>query len=242
MLQLNPAFEPGGYVEDLVGEGMLDQQCARIFRAGKTQESPEGSRLLFHKHQADAIQRRRVGAPLRPDRPARDRARASPTWCLSWTHVLRDGARDGRIKAIVVYPMNALANSQLGELQKFLRHGFAAGQEPVTFRRYTGQESEEERTEILANPPDILLTNYVMLEYLLTRPYDRKLIRSALGLRFLVLDELHTYRGRQGCGCRSACAPRARRMQGRGAASRRNIRDACRPRHIRGATPASRHR
>ena len=52
---------------------------------------------------------------------------------------------------------------------------------------------------ILADPPDILLTNYVMLELVLTRPDERAhLIRAAKGLRFLVLDELHTYRGRQG--------------------------------------------
>ncbi len=51
----------------------------------------------------------------------------------------------------------------------------------------------------MANPPDILLTNYVMLELILTRPKEQKsLVSNAQGLRFLVLDELHTYRGRQG--------------------------------------------
>ena len=71
--------------------------------------------------------------------------------------------------------------------------------QPVTFARYTGQESSDERRAILADPPDILLTNYVMLELVLTRPDERAhLIRAAQGLRFLVLDELHTYRGRQG--------------------------------------------
>ena len=101
------------------------------------------------------------------------------------------------IKAIVVYPMNALANSQLRELQKFLTIGYPEGP-PVTFDRYTGQESAEDRARIIANPPDILLTNYVMLELVLTRPRDRGLIDAARGLWFLVLDELHTYRGRQG--------------------------------------------
>ena len=101
------------------------------------------------------------------------------------------------IKAIVVYPMNALANSQLRELQKFLTIGYPEGP-PVTFDRYTGQESAEDRARIIANPPDILLTNYVMLELVLTRPRDRGLIEAAQGLWFLVLDELHTYRGRQG--------------------------------------------
>jgi hypothetical protein len=101
------------------------------------------------------------------------------------------------IKAIIVYPMNALANSQRRELEKFLTIGYPGGP-PVTFARYTGQESAEDRARIIANPPDILLTNYVMLELILTRPRDRALVEAANGLSFLVLDELHTYRGRQG--------------------------------------------
>jgi ATP-dependent helicase YprA (DUF1998 family) len=112
-------------------------------------------------------------------------------------HVLRHGSGRG-LQAIVVYPMNALANSQLGELQKFLQLGYPDGKGPVTFARYTGQERDEERNAIVAKPPDILLTNYVMLELILTRVYEKQLVKAAQGLRFLVLDELHTYRGRQG--------------------------------------------
>ena len=82
------------------------------------------------------------------------------------------------------------------ELGKFL--GLAKEGRPVTFERYTGQVSDEERESIINNPPDILLTNYVMLELLMTRPLERRLIERARGLRFVVLDELHTYRGRQG--------------------------------------------
>src|SRR5262249_41421549 len=78
------------------------------------------------------------------------------------------------------------------------RHGYPDGRGPVTFASYTGQEDDARRREIWANPPDILLTNYVMLELILTRPDEAPLIRSAQGLQFLVLDELHTYRGRQG--------------------------------------------
>jgi ATP-dependent helicase YprA (DUF1998 family) len=111
---------------------------------------------------------------------------------------LRCAIRKG-IKAIIVYPMNALANSQMGELSKFLKLGFPDNKPLVTFERYTGQESDEEKNRIMANPPDILLTNYVMLELILTRPKEQKsLVTNAQGLRFLVLDELHTYRGRQG--------------------------------------------
>ena len=96
--------------------------------------------------------------------------------------------------------MNALCNSQLEELQKFLTYGYGVGKEPVTYARYTGQESTEERQKIAENPPDILLTNYVMLELIMTRQDvpDPQVVAHAQGLRFLVLDELHTYRGRQG--------------------------------------------
>ena len=82
--------------------------------------------------------------------------------------------------------------------RSFSARGYPKGSPPVTFRRYTGQESDEERKEIIEARPDILLTNYVMLELVLTRPWDHQLIDAAKGLRFLVLDELHTYRGRQG--------------------------------------------
>ena len=94
--------------------------------------------------------------------------------------------------------MNALANSQYGELEKFLRSDSPGGRPTVTFERYTGQEDFSEKDRIIANPPDILLTNYVMLELILTRVYEKDLVKAARGLKFLVLDELHTYRGRQG--------------------------------------------
>jgi hypothetical protein len=62
-----------------------------------------------------------------------------------------------------------------------------------------GQEKEEVRKALRENPPQVLLTNYMMLELLLTRVQERS-IRDAIyeNLRFLVFDELHTYRGRQG--------------------------------------------
>ena len=77
--------------------------------------------------------------------------------------------------------MNALANSQEEELRKFLGNGYPDGAGPVTFRRYTGQENDEQREEMRSHPPDILLTNYVMLEYILTRPYDGALVQRRGG-------------------------------------------------------------
>jgi ATP-dependent helicase YprA (DUF1998 family)/very-short-patch-repair endonuclease len=111
--------------------------------------------------------------------------------------ILRRGSGLG-IQALIIYPMNALANSQFGELKKFLYYGYPEGRPPVKFAQYTGQEKDEQRKAIIANPPDILITNYVMAELILTRPDERQLVEAARGLRFLVMDELHTYRGRQG--------------------------------------------
>ncbi|MEV4002445.1 DEAD/DEAH box helicase [Actinomadura sp. NPDC049753] len=154
--------------------------------------------LTLHRHQLEAIEAAR-GTRESYVLTTGTGSGKSLTYILPIVDsVLRDPEL-GRIKAIVVYPMNALANSQLHELEKYLTWGMAADDRPVTFARYTGQEGEEERDRILRRAPDILLTNYVMLEYLLTRPAERQqLIGAAQGLRFLVLDELHTYRGRQG--------------------------------------------
>lgn len=194
LIQVNPTFESGDSVDDFVASGVLHPECSRIFRLGK--EAGEGRRLQLHRHQADAVKTARTGANYvltTGTGSGKSLAYIIPIV----DHVLRNGSGKG-IQAIVVYPMNALANSQYGELTKFLEHGYPEGHRPVTFARYTGQERGETRASILNNPPDILLTNYVMLELILTRPEDRRLIEKARGLSFFVLDELHTYRGRQG--------------------------------------------
>ena len=197
-LSLNPNFASGGTVTELIEAGLLEPECERIFRLKET--GPDGPVLRLHLHQREAIEAARSGdsyvlttgtgsgKSLSYIVPIVDRVLAAKA----------AGTYQRGIKAIVVYPMNALANSQLGELGKFLQAGYPDGHPPVTFARYTGQESPDRRSEIIADPPDILLTNYVMLELVLTRPRERDLIAAARGLWFLVLDELHTYRGRQG--------------------------------------------
>jgi len=193
---LNPAFEPGGWVDDLVAQGLLHPECERIFRVDKSKANPGGRRMRLHRHQVDAIREARAGHNYVLTTGTGSGKSLSYIVPIV-DHVLRRGSGQG-VQAIVVYPMNALANSQANELEKFLSAGYPAGQSPVTFRRYTGQEDDEERRAILADAPDLILTNYVMLELILTRVRDRQLVTAANGLKFLVLDELHTYRGRQG--------------------------------------------
>lgn len=193
LIQLNPGFASGGTVHELVTEGLLHEECSRIFLRNK---AGGGQALRLHHHQREAIEVARQGYNYiltTGTGSGKSLAYIMPIV----DHVLRRGSGSG-IQAIIVYPMNALANSQAGELDKFLNEGYPQGKGPVSFARYTGQEKEEERRRIMENPPDILLTNYVMLELIMTRPRERQLIERAKGLRFLVLDELHTYRGRQG--------------------------------------------
>lgn len=196
-ISLNPAFETGGRIDELVREGLLDPECDRIFRVKQHLEDPGNNPFTLHRHQREAIEVARSGQSyVLTTGTGSGKSLAYIVPIVD--HVLRQPRTPG-VKAIIVYPMNALANSQRGELEKFLRNGYGDGREPVTFARYTGQERGEERDRILANPPDILLTNYVMLELVLTRPDERaRLVKAAKGLQFLVLDELHTYRGRQG--------------------------------------------
>ena len=156
LIQLNPNFVPGGYIDDLVSDGTLDEQCAKIFRIKNTSDT-FGKRLRLHKHQADAIEiaRRRQSYVLTTGTGS---GKSLSYFIPIVDDVLRRkkaGDPCKGITAIVVYPMNALCNSQFEELVKFLRLGYEDGQELVTFARYTGQESNEDRERIAKNPPDI---------------------------------------------------------------------------------------
>ena len=130
--------------------------------------------------------------------------------------------REPGVRAMILYPMNALANDQRERLGKICgdlceagsgfqpRFGQYIGQTPEDirdFHRNAAERAEERvpgelifREEMRATPPHILLTNYSMLEYLLIRPDDSPLFDGDRGTRwqFIVLDEAHQYRGAKG--------------------------------------------
>lgn len=122
------------------------------------------------------------------------------------------------VRALLLYPMNALANDQMKRLRRLLRDTPF-----ITFGRYTGETKEtnqlaekhfrqhfpkEERIrnellsreEMRERPPHILLTNYAMLEFLLMRPADCTFFENRWGntWRFIILDEAHSYNGAKG--------------------------------------------
>ncbi len=161
------------------------------------------------------------------------------TLCFQ-TPIINDLIKDPTpgLRAIIIYPLNALVNDQLEEWEKLLYEHPA-----ITFARFTGQTPNDKneyernlenaikkqlqvetatqyevqketkrkleerisrdipnklnhREAIRNNPPHILVTNFAMLEYLLERPIDAPIFHNAR-LRFLVLDEAHSYRGIQ---------------------------------------------
>ncbi|MEW5764478.1 MAG: DEAD/DEAH box helicase [Acidobacteriota bacterium] len=194
LLQVSPAYAPGATVEELAKEGVLHPETARIFADN------QGRPLRLYRHQEEAVRKARQGhsyVVTSGTGSGKSLAFFIPIMDL----LLREPGEPDRVSALVVYPMNALANSQLHALD-----GFKASYEtrlgkpfPVTYAKYTGETKANEREALRAHPPQILLTNYVMGELLLVRPEDRRFLPpGGDSLRVLVFDELHTYRGRQG--------------------------------------------
>ena len=195
LITINPHFECGASIAELVAaDGSLHAETASVFRIG-------GQPITLHRHQAQAVTK----AAARQSFVVTTGTGSGKSLCFFVPIIdaairARKTGEPARTRAIVIYPMNALANSQLKELEKFIDQCGLPEQLRPTFARYTGQESQEERLRIQQAKPDILLTNFMMLELLMTRqsPLDRAVIANAQGLDFIVLDELHTYRGRQG--------------------------------------------
>lgn len=192
ILQINPSYQTRKTIDAYVKSGFLHPACAEIFRVG-------GKPITLFAHQEQAIDLAMRGKSYVVT-TGTGSGKSLSFFIPIVNRILKEKAENptgkARTRAIILYPMNALANSQKEEIEKFLK-GYQ-GAIPLTVARYTSQEKAEDRQRIQENPPDILLTNYMMLELVLMRRSDRQIVQNCEGLEFLVLDELHTYRGRQG--------------------------------------------
>ena len=196
LLGINPRYLSGPKVSDLVASGDLDPALATIFAKGDPREP-----IRLYRHQAQAVAKAKTGQSY----VVTSGTGSGKSLCF-FIPIIDEIVRGRRArvprgtKAIIIYPMNALANSQLEELQSYIRDCDLPDNLKPTFARFTGQEKDARRQQIVNENPDIILTNFMMLELLMTRQddIDQAMMANAKGLRFLALDELHTYRGRQG--------------------------------------------
>jgi ATP-dependent helicase YprA (DUF1998 family) len=156
LISINPHFEGGPSVEELAADGTLHSDTAHVFRV-------DGQPIKFHRHQSQAIAK----AAHRHSFVVTTGTASGKSLCFFVPIIdgairARAAGETRRTRAIVIYPMNALANSQMKELEKFIAQAELPENLRPTFARYTGQESQEERERIREAKPDIALDRAVI--------------------------------------------------------------------------------
>lgn len=213
-LEATPPYAPGKQIRELISEGVLAQGFADL--AGDA--LPLGRPLYVHQEQSI----RKVAAGRNIVVATGTGSGKTESFLIpildSLVREREHGTLGPGVRALLLYPMNALANDQMKRLR-----GLLANYPEITFGRYTGetegdplkaQEAFAElnidepllpneilsRQEMRERPPHLLLTNYAMLEYLLLRPLDMELFETGAESkwRYLVVDEAHVYDGSQG--------------------------------------------
>lgn len=221
-LDISDSFEPGNSIEKLITEGEMSPLFRELERDVPESDKEIKLQRKLYLHQEKAIRKINKEHNL----VVTTGTGSGKTECFILpiiNHLLREkesGSLSSGVRAILIYPMNALANDQMKRLRKILK-----GYPDITFGVYNSSTKHEDETGIaeygrifkdkngralkpLPNeaisrktmqktPPHILVTNYAMLEYMMLRPNDDQVFSGAK-LKFLVLDEAHIYRGATG--------------------------------------------
>ena len=218
ILEINDIFKPGKSINELIKEGVLSRLFNELEGNKSKKMLPLDRPLYYHQEQAirnivngnNAVISTGTGSGK------------TNCFLIPVINELLKEKEEGRltngVRALIIYPMNALANDQMKNLRKILMN-----YPDITFGVYNGateekdddavqvykamfENDEEEKlrkplqNELLSRqkmkekPPHILITNYAMLEHLLLRPNDDILFSNSL-FKFVVLDEAHIYSG-----------------------------------------------
>ena len=214
ILEATPSFKAGKTIEEIVREGILSKE----FRKLNTNVMPIERPLYSHQEKAirKIVSNDRNVVIATGTGSGKTEAFLVPILDYLFKEKERGELGPG-VRALLLYPMNALANDQLKRMGEVLRN-----YEEITFGRFTGETEKEykkaldrywemndrkpseneliSREQMRKTPPNILLTNYAMLEYLLLRPEDNVFFdgKDAEFWKFIVLDEAHTYSGAKG--------------------------------------------
>ena len=215
-----PDFEKGGSIKQLVREGRLQEIWSNL-------ELTDNGKLIYerplHLHQTKAIGHNGNYLVATGTGSGKTESFLLPLV----DELLEKGNLDQPgVRVILVYPLNALANDQMHRIAKLIFQdlqdpGITLGRFTGQVRSNSTRNQEEARIlhtptfqndfpeanrvpknwlltrdEMLGKPPHILITNYAMLEHILLLPRNRPLLKGS-DIRWLVLDEIHTYTGAQ---------------------------------------------
>lgn len=211
LLDVTDAFETGETIRQLIASAELPNSFLRLhFPADRP----------LYRHQVTALRKVNSGGNLVVSTGTGSGKTESFLLPImrSLVSEYEQGTLDPGIRAMLIYPMNALANDQVERLRELL-----ADFPEITFGSYTGQTKETytqaladykmlndgqkplkneliSREQMKETPPHILITNYAMLEYLMVRPRDSVFFskRYTRNWKYIVLDEAHVYKGSTG--------------------------------------------
>jgi len=212
-ISMSDCYAKDRSIGDLVSEGILSNSILEL-----KELHPDRS---LYKHQVEAICKANQGKNL----IITSGTGSGKTECFIIPIINQllkekeEGTLGAGVRALLIYPMNALVNDQIRRLREIFD---AYGDESITFGKFTGETEEKysiarsefvgrerldpkkneliSREQMRNTPPNILITNYAMLEYLLLRPGDNVFFneQNASKWRYIILDEAHTYGGAKG--------------------------------------------
>ena len=216
-LDMNGSYKAGRSLRELMDLGLVSRRFETLEPVGEKERELKIERPLY-LHQEKALLKADAGNNL----IVTTGTGSGKTECfllpILQTLLSEEdaGTLGNGVRAILIYPMNALANDQMKRMRAIMK-----GHPQITFGIYTGNTEQTERkarakfhenygrdavvleNELISRekmretPPHILITNYSMLEYMMLRPKDDKVFSGAK-LRYIVLDEAHVYKGTTG--------------------------------------------
>ena len=216
-ISLSDPYKKGKKISDLIEEGILSKEFLKLKKFHPTDRN-------LYLHQEEAIRKANEGKNLIVTTGTG--SGKTETFLIPVINELLKEKENGTlgpgVRTLIIYPMNALVNDQIRRIREILYDMDVEG--AITFGRFTGETEHEQKDAIKAyneiedgkypwrkneiisreemrnNPPNILITNYAMLEYILLRPGDNVILGDNYSdkWKFIVLDEAHSYNGANG--------------------------------------------
>lgn len=212
-ISMTDPYEKGANLVSLVNEGIVSSEILKM-------KSFHPQRSLY-RHQEEAIRKASEGKNLIVTTGTGSGKTESFLIPLI-NYLLKEkenGTLSAGVRALIIYPMNALVNDQIRRLREIFSDYADCG---ITFGKFTGETEETykkalkkyqdngdvplddceliSREQMRNTPPNILITNYAMLEYMLLRPGDNIIFDAAYAdkWKYIVFDEAHSYTGAKG--------------------------------------------